>query len=181
MIGTAVVVEAGGRFAVSDYTERQQLLVTVTPASLPVADQTDTITIGTFPNKTFDDVTKQESFSGMVDYRCCYIKNVHPSETAYGISLIIDSNTVGGDDISLGKDPAGVGNGSTTGVATTIVNESTAPAGVAFSQPAADIPLFIGSLAPGETAAFWEKRNVPALTSIAEPNDISVVSVLAYL
>lgn len=176
LVGSAVGVEDGGKFVVADYLGKQQLMVTITPGSLPVGNQTDIISVATFPNKIFDDVTKQESFSGMIDYRCDYVKNTHPSETAYGVSLIIESNTVGGDSVYLGLDPAGVG-----GVATTIANETTAPSGVAFSQPSEDIPLLIGSLAPGQAAAFWQKRNVPALTSIAELNDISVISVLAYL
>lgn len=176
LIGAPVGVEGGGKFVVSDYLGKQQLMITVTPGSLPVGNQSDTIAIATLPNKTFDDVTKPESFSGMIDYRCFYIKNTHATETAYGVSLIIDSNTVGGDSIYLGKDPAGIG-----GIATTIALETTAPTGVTFSQPTEDIPLLIGTMAPGEYAAFWQKRNVPALTSISELNDISVVSALAYL
>lgn len=176
LIGSPIGVEAGGKFVVADYMGTQQLMITVTSGSLPVGDKTDTITVATLPNKTFDDVTKQESFAGMVDYRGFYVKNTHATETAYGVSLIIASDTVGGDSIYLGKDPAGIG-----GTATTIALETTAPTGVTFSQPTEDIPLLIGSLAPGEFAAFWQKRNVPALTSIAELTDISVISVLAYL
>src|SRR4030066_91278 len=95
-----------------------------------VIDASDTIAIANYPNKTYDDVTKQESFSGMTDYRCFYAKNTHPSETAYGASLIIDTNTIGGDTLYLGKDPAGIG-----GTPTTIANENTAPAGETFNQP----------------------------------------------
>ena len=67
--------------------------------------------------------------------------------------------------VSLGLDPAGVGDGVTTGVATTIVLETDVPAGVTFSAPTtAATGINAGTLTVGQVYAFWIKREVIAET-----------------
>lgn len=114
-------------------------------------------------NNLFDDVTGDESASGDVEYRCIYIKNTHTTITLQNAVVYISQETPGDDIIDIGLDPAGVGDGSTTGVATTIPDESTAPTGVTFSHPTTKATgLSIGDLAPGQCIAIWIKRTVPA-------------------
>lgn len=110
----------------------------------------------------FDDVTASEAANGDTEYRCYYITNTNLTDTYFGAVVWISSQTSSGDtSVEIGLDPAGVGDGSSTGVATTIADEQTAPAGVTFSAPAtAGAGLSIGDLAPGEAQAVWVKRVV---------------------
>lgn len=142
------------------------LVCTVTVASLPSTYKQDSITITNVSQNVFDSVGPIDSLQGSDNYRCIYVKNTHGSVTANNVKVWIKQNTTGPDDLSVGLDPAGVGDGSTTGVATTVADEDTAPAGVTFSQPLTYAAgLNVGTLAPGDCIAVWQKRNVPANTT----------------
>ena len=182
-VGTAIDVSADGRYVLADDTGDQQLHITVTAASLPGSDQSDTdITIADIANETFDDIGKQESLDGDTEHRCVYIKNTHSTETAYNVTIWRKTDANGADSLRIGADPAGVGNGSTTGVATTIGDEDTAPGGVTFSAPTTQgTGIVLGTLAPGESAAFWIERSVPADTTVSTPIDLSQIGFSAYL
>jgi hypothetical protein len=138
------------------------LSVTVVVASLPTVNKSQTVTIANSTDKVFQTVTAGMSLLGSTQYRCIYVKNVNALLPAGAVFLYLHTQTTGADDIFLGLDPAGRGNGLTTGVATTIANENTAPAGVVFSEPLSIATgLDVGTLAVGESFAFWEKRVVP--------------------
>jgi len=113
----------------------------------------------------FDNITGSESSAGDVEYRCYYFKNAHGTITWEDVVAWLESQISGGASVQIGLDPAGVGNGTSTGVATTIANESTAPTGVTFSTPT-DKPsgLSVGDVGPGEMFAIWVKRTVAAST-----------------
>jgi len=143
-----------------------QLVVQVTYASMPAQYKLDTITVANSLNNVFDAVSAIDSLNGKVEYRCIYIKNNSGTDTATGVKVFIAELTVGPDEIDIGLDPAGVGNGTSTGVATTIVNETTIPTNVSFTRPVTSgTGLTIGTLSPGETAALWERRTVPVNTT----------------
>jgi hypothetical protein len=132
---------------------------------MPSTYKQDSITIANASGAVFDSVAPLDSLIGSVEYRCLYVKNVHATVTATDSRIWIKTLTNGPDEIDLGLDPAGKGDGSTTGVATTIADEDTAPGGVAFSRPLSYATgLVLGSLAPGECHAVWERRTVPAAT-----------------
>lgn len=125
----------------------------------------------------FDIVSGDEAAAGDAEYRCFYVRNAHGTLTLQNAEVYIQSNTPSGDtDVAIGLDPAGVGDGSATGVAATAADESTAPAGVTFSQPASGTPLAIGNLAPGESQAIWVRRDVAAAAA-AYNNDQAVIRV----
>lgn len=128
---------------------------------------TTEITSGVLLN-LFDTVIGSEASAGDIEYRCFYVKNSNLTDTIANASIWIESQTTSPDtDIAIGLDPAGVGDGSATGVATTVVNESTAPAGVVFSSPAnAAAALSIGNLTTGQAQAVWVRRTVNAAASV---------------
>jgi len=132
-------------------------------ASLGGAISTTQITDATL-NNLFDDVTGAESSAGDTEYRCFYVKNDHATLTWQTVVAWIASNTPSpGTTVDIGLDPAGVGDGATTGVATTIADEGTAPTGVTFSAPAsAAAGLAIGNIPPGQAIAVWVRRTVSA-------------------
>ena len=77
--------------------------------------------------------------------------------------------------MELGLDIAGVGDGVTTGVATTIATEDLVPANVVFSVPTPSTGLVIGDLGSGEVHALWVKRVVPVSTITMELFDTSSI------
>jgi hypothetical protein len=179
--GTPVAVSSSGAYAIPSGSNGY-LFVTVTAASLPGLDKSDSITIANQINKTFDDVSSGESFAGDTEYRCFYLKNTSLTDTMYGVKIWIVTQPVGADSLWLGLDPAGIGDGSATGVATTIIDEGTAPGGVTFSQPATQGGgLAIGDLGPGQCAAYWQRRDVPSETTIKTLNDYSVIGMSVFL
>lgn len=118
----------------------------------------------------FDAVSGDENAALDTEYRCVYIRNANASLTWSNIKVWFSAVTAGGADLAIGLDPAGVGNGSTTGVAATIANENTAPTGVTFSAPTTKA----GGLAPanvpaGSGFALWVRRT--ATNSAAASSD----------
>ena len=137
------------------------VVLTVTAASLPASYKQDSITVSNVDQNVFDAVGPLDSLVGSVNYRCLYIKNTNPTISTLTTRVWIKQLTTGPDEIDIGLDPAGVGDGSGSGVATVIPDEDTAPAGVAFSRPTTySTGLSIGPLAPGQCIALWERRTV---------------------
>lgn len=148
-----------------------QLFISVTSGSLPTIYKLDTYTIAWSTSNVFPAVSAGMSLIGATEYRCLYLYNNNPTITATDLKLYIAQQTSGPDSIFLGLDPAGVGNGTSTGVATTIASGTTLPAGVVFTEPlTASSGLAIASLAPGQTFAFWEKR-------VVLPNSLGYIDV----
>lgn len=83
--------------------------VTVTTASLPSADTTDTTTISSVYNKLFDTVTKSDAYSGMTDYRAFYIANDVDTESDYLLQPQLVTTTT--QDV---KDSGTVSSGTST-------------------------------------------------------------------
>lgn len=133
-----------------------------------------TIATNTLPsnvlNALFDMVTGEESQAGDTSYRCVYVKN-EGSQTAYNVRVSFDSNTPSSyTEVYIGADPAGVGDGQNTGVATTISDEHTAPTGVTFGT--ADV--VIGDIPAGQAAAVWFKWVVNAGTPAIDEDKIQI-------
>lgn len=174
VFGPDVDVSAGGTFYLSGQN-RGSIAVTVAQGSLPGTSQTEVFTVTNIKNNLFDDVLKVDALNGAIDYRCLYLHNNHPTDAflqvgvyGYGSS---GNPAAAGDLFYVGVDPAGAGNGTTTGVATTIANENAAPAGVTFSSPILAAPLNVGAILAGESRAIWLRRNVPAALYAVTPDD----------
>lgn len=110
----------------------------------------------------FDDVTSAEATAGTTEYRCYYVKNTSASSW-YSVEVWIQADTSSAStSLAIGLDPVGNGDGVSTGVATTIANETTAPSGVSFTSPTGSPGLSVGTLAAGEVRAVWVRRTVNA-------------------
>jgi len=168
--GSAVVVSGTGEIAVRGAGNNAGYIrLSITFGSLPVSDASRTATISSDMNELFDDVTKAQALAGHTEYRCIYIKNTHSTDGISGAAIWIKADSVGGDSIEIGLDPAGVG---ATGA--TIADDETPPAGVTFSAPDTEAAaLTIAAMAAGESAAIWIRRTVPALTATAVADDYS--------
>lgn len=104
-------------------------------------------------NTIFDNMTKNNAYNQIPDYRCIYLTNTHPTDSATNVGVYIAEQPSALDSLTIGLDPAGVNGG-----ATTIASSTDAPAGVIFTASDYDTPLNVGTLAPGDSIAFWLKR-----------------------
>ena len=171
--GVAVDVSVDGVFSIQGASDGGLLAVTVTEASLPGSDQTNTITISALTNNIFDDVSKAESDAGRIEHRALFVENAHAADSMVDVTMWISANTPGQDVVNIGLDPAGV-NASAAVIAT----EDLVPAGVVFSNPTTEgAGLDLGTLAFGDFFAFWIRRTVPAGVSAAEPNDTFSIAI----
>lgn len=120
-------------------------------------------------NNLFDDVSADQALAGVTEYRCIYIKNDHSTDGLTSGKVWISSNTPSaGTEIAIGLDPAGVGDGDTTGEATTIADEESAPSGVSFSSPSTEgAALAVAAMPAQEGFALWVRRTVTAETESA--------------
>lgn len=118
----------------------------------------------------FDALTSAEAAAGDIEYRCFYVHNAHATLTMLSTRSFIPTNTSSPDTLL----EIGVGVAAVNGTETSVVNESTAPAGVTFSSPtdyASGVAL--GDIPPGQHRAVWLRRTVTA--SAASATDVSTV------
>lgn len=81
----------------------------------------------------FNTVSSTERTLGKTKYRCIYMKNTSAIKCRNPKLFIPQNTPSSGTDLAVGFDPIGIGNGTSSGVATTIPDESTAPSGVIFT------------------------------------------------
>lgn len=116
-------------------------------------------------NNLFDAITRAEALTGKTEFRCFYVYNTTSASHLSGVTVEVTTNAPV-SHVALGLDPAGKGDGRTTGIATTIVTEDTTPTGVKFfgedtassDGPYDTVRLPIGLLKNGEGVPVWIKR-----------------------
>jgi len=117
-----------------------------------------------------DDITRKEVLVGKTEYRCFYVYNSSATEDIRGSILFVDEDPCA-TTVTMGLDPAGGGDGQTTGVAQTITIESTTPTGVTFEDAGEfRVKLALPTLRPLESQAVWLKR-------VAAPGIGSVITI----
>src|SRR5690606_23496098 len=112
-------------------------------------------------------------------YRCVYVKNEHATSTLSSAKIFVSTQTPSTDTVvAVALDPAGVGDGSSSGVAELIPDELTAPVNATFSPPnnTYETALVIGNLDPGECRAIWVRRTV-SVGAAARPSDNFILTV----
>jgi hypothetical protein len=108
----------------------------------------------------FPDVPAADAATGKTQYRGVCIKNAHGSLTWIGVKVWVDTDTPSGDtdaDIALAAEAVNV-------TMATIANDTTAPAGVTFTNAAVSeaTGLSIGDIPFGQFKGIWLKRVVNA-------------------
>jgi len=159
------------------------LICDVDFSALPGSTQQDVdIAITNRMHNTFDAVSALESMDGLIEYRCFYILNSSAADTAYDVRIWVKEQPVGMDELDLCLDPAGKGDGATTGVAIgPLVDEEDSTnllSALSFTRPTTQATgLLLGNLSPGEAYAFWERRDVPVATNEQVSNDTSKIGI----
>ena len=112
----------------------------------------------------FDNISRQEALVGKTEYRCLYVYN--PSGSTLTTVKVHISQHPSTTNISIGADTAGIGNGTSTAIASSIATEDTVPTGVTFYGESEDhFGLALGTLKVGEGTPFWLKRQAETSTS----------------
>ncbi len=106
----------------------------------------------------FDKVTESEADLGKTEFRCFYIKNVHPTESIRNPVLVIVQNTASTDD----QASIGWGTSPFNGTEQTIATESTYPVNVSFTEaPTRTEGAVLGvNIPPQSHKAVWVRRIV---------------------
>jgi len=165
--GEEVVVTGDGRYQLYDAVGDKSVVLNCVDLSMPATDQTDTVTIAVIEPNAFRDILALESYNGITLYACLYLKNSWTG-TLNQVKVWIDPDTTGDASMMAGLDPAGNGDGSTTGIATIIASETTAPTGVTFGTPSSKATaLNIGTLTTGQCRACWFKFTLPGAERLA--------------
>lgn len=142
-------------------------------AATSLGDQVSTTQIVTATmDNVFDDVSSAEALAGDTEYRCIFIHNNHATDTAFNVTISINSEVAGGGSIQIASDNIGVtAKGSASAQAAVVANEQTAPTGTsAFGTSA----LTIGTMGPGTVAAIWIKRTVAASTAAISNDGVTL-------
>lgn len=136
-------------------------------AATSLGDQisTTTITTATIGN-LFDDVSSSEASAGDVEYRCVFIHNNHATDTAFNVTVSVQSQVALGASVDIALDNIGVtAKGSASAQALTVANENTAPSGGAGVGTFGAGPLSVGTMGPGTVQGVWVRRTVSASTA----------------
>jgi hypothetical protein len=171
-IGSTVDVSVDGTYTLRSNDASLFLEVTVTAASLPGSDQSDTLTItrGDNVDNLFDTVSTGEATAGDTEYRAVIVRN----EKAVPLSsfgIFIDRQTpLITDDIELAIEEL------VSSSIQSIANESSAPAGITFSKPTAASPLTIAgaNLDVNGMIGVWIKRSIQAGGSVVDTNNFQL-------
>jgi hypothetical protein len=107
----------------------------------------------------FDQVSAAEAVAGDVEYRCVYLHNAGSVDMLDPVVWIAANTPLAGSVLAIG-----VGTAAINDTEQTVANESTAPAGVTFSEPASQgAGLALGSPIPaGQHKAIWLRRTITA-------------------
>jgi len=160
-------------------TSNEILFFDVVYASLPGADTSDTITINLDPNETFANIAADDMYYGVDLYHCFYFKNT--DTISHDVTFWIAQQPTGNSVLYVGLDPAGVGDGVSTGVAATVASERIPPTSVTFSQPSDEVSgIELGTLTAGQTYPFWIKVHVDPGTYAATNPSLSAIGYVVY-
>ena len=112
----------------------------------------------------FDDVSSAEASAGDIEYRCIYVHNNHGTLTLQAPKIFFASQTPSATTTAA----VGLGTSAQGGTEQTVADESTAPTGVTFSEPADFATgIALGDIPAGGHRAVWIRRTIAAGTVAA--------------
>jgi len=151
--GYPIDVSSDGTYIIPNTHNDSFLRATVTAASLPVADATETVNVTNDTQNLFPNVSESDSDSGLEEYLCVYLKNNNATDAASIYLHFVEYPTTG-SGVYLGLE-------STSGQAQTIANRFAAPTNVTFNRYVGSDNELGFSLDSSEYWGVWIKRTVP--------------------
>lgn len=125
-----------------------------TDPNLSLGGDTSSTEVSPTLHGLFDAVSSVEAESGDAEYRAVSIKNTNGAESAINTIAYISQESTGTmDEVAIGYE-----NGIQT-----VANESTAPAGVAFTTPLTKATgVSLGTIASGGVKRLWVRWTITA-------------------
>jgi hypothetical protein len=129
-------------------------------------------------HNVFPMATSFELENGVRDWQCLYIHNQHPNVTARGLVMFAEGTSNSSTSMRFGVDPAGVGDGTTFGVAQIIDNKSDPPIDITWrngknrTDPEA---LVLPEITGNKYLPVWFERYIPPGTRSAEDDNIKII------
>ncbi len=159
--GASVDVSVDGTYEVYSTDTTKYVVVTVTAADIPSADQADTLTFVNNTDNLFAFVSPEEAQTGSTKYRAVMLRN-DSAQTIYSMKVWISQNTPFPDDsvkIAIEATDAG-------GEIQMLASETSAPSGVIFyDAPDEANAIAIGDMASGKNYGVWIERVLNATSS----------------
>jgi hypothetical protein len=113
-------------------------------------------------DQLFDQTSSAEALAGDVEYRCVYLHNANATSGMLTTLVWISANTPSTTTTLA----IGVGTAAVNVTEQTVADESTAPAGVTFTEPATQgAGLALGDIPAGQHKAIWLRRTINAATA----------------
>lgn len=163
------------------------LLLDIVEASMSTSS-TINFTITRQKNKIWPDVTAAQAANGYTSYRCVYLTNTHGSQSITKLSMYVLNDFPSQATIYCAFDTdAGVGNGSTTGVAVAINTETDIDndlGGLTFGNPTTEataLTFTTTTIGPGQSIPIWLKRVVPSGSTVDIEDDYFSFTIKAYV
>jgi hypothetical protein len=145
-------------------------------------------TVARQKNKIWPDVTASQAANGYTSYRCVYLTNTHGTESITKLSLYVLNDFPSQATCYVAFDTvAGVGNGSTTGVAVAINTETDIDndlGGLTFGNPTTEATALTFTttvIGPGQSIPIWIKRVIPSGSSVDVEDDYFSFTIKAYV
>lgn len=169
--GTPVDIASTGTYVIRGLgTDGGYVVVSVVSGSLnTVTDFSPTATVVTQTQKVFDDVSKDEAFAGLTDYRCLYIRNTDATN-AGDVEITLITDAPGVDSIAIRGPAAAVNTAETSNIS--------GPGGTFYPV---NTPVVIGNIPAGQYWGFWIRRTVPVSTVDGYVNDSFRIKITALL
>lgn len=164
-------------YSVRWFKSQHEIVVAGEPNKTSCGGAIDTDEIPNFTvHNLFDKVTDAEADLGKTEFRCYYVKNLHPSEPIRNPLLLIVQNTASPDDqIAIGW-----GTSPINGVEQTIATESTYPTNVTFTEaPTRTEAAVLGiNIPPGGHKAIWVRRIV-SFNAAEHPQNGAIIRLMS--
>lgn len=168
-----VDVSVDGFYILESPTGEETLTVSIIAASLPVTNETVTVTSLVVMHNLLDTVPANESEVGGVNYRHLYFTNI--SGAAIQLAVFIKAQLNGFDYLEIGFE-----NTDSGFVDQQLGSEIIAPSGVTFNSPTDFASAIELSLTAGSSIGMFIKRTVPPLTNIDTPVDTAILEISEF-
>jgi hypothetical protein len=153
--------------------------VAVTQASLPVVDAIDTMGVAATNENLFASVAESTALLGGTFYRCVYLHNTNPVNTASNVRIWISNNTEAQDTIDIALDSNGL-NAQAIGPLADQEDSGSLLSGLTFSAPTTYAGgILVNNIPATQKYAVWLRQTIPVEARGTVLNNFARIAIAA--